>query len=281
MKKIAAFFVLAIALMSAAPRFDNQTITQSTYITSLMSTRAIELGQVSGYAHDVKYGWNLDLDENITEIIAAQGGQFSPISTEQIISVSSSSPNDTLGGTGARSVTVECIRQDYSQEDIVIDLSGTTSSLSAVPCLYVNRAIVNESGSQRQNVGTITITQQVSGLVLRQIPIGSGITQSCQFIVPKGKRVLVEDITFTIIRYAGFLGARVEFTGAIFSPATNTVYRAFLITSDSSLDSGPVKIEHPYTFPREEGEVIWFEALTDRDDTRVTCRANLLIVDTE
>lgn len=264
---IPALFIL----MAAIPKWKEIDEGQSQYL-SAFNFRAIEFNLIPSLNRDVKYGYNLDIDiASGREIIAAQGGAFTRPTSAERISIVSTSPNDTNGGTGAWVVEVRCIKEDFSLETENVVLSGTTPTLTTSECLYINRIIVISGGTSETNLGTITATQETSGIVLRQIPIASGITQSCLYTVPKGKVSIVERVTFTVIRDGGG-SAIVRFWGNLYLPEQGLSYRPFLISEDTGVHAGPLSIDDPFTTVRNEGDVIWFEAETTRDDTQATCR---------
>lgn len=251
---------------------------QDIFNSSLNSVSAIELGLVKGVERDSKYGWNLDIDSSVAETIWPQGGSFIATTAAEPILVVSSSANDTAAGTGARTVRLYCITDDFSEVLETVTLNGTTPVASSNSCRYLNRLVILSSGSGNTNEGEITTSQQTSGITLLTIPATIGISQGCFYVVPKGKTALIKRVSFSVVKVSGGGSPLVIFEGYIKSGLTGSMYKPFRKSIDSSTESVLVA-EDPYTNNRGEGSIVWWNATSDTANTQVTCRMIILEID--
>lgn len=154
-----------------------------------------------------KFGSNLDIDTGSTpETIWSNGGEYAFASSSGSISVVSSSTDDDQGGTGALTIKVQGLNEDYKEVEEEFTMDGTDSVLSVSnKWLKVYRAFVTSAGSTESNVGIITIT--LGALTLATIPAAEGQTQMCIFAIPAGKNGYIKSFSGAIIR-SGFLAGR-------------------------------------------------------------------------
>lgn len=275
MKRLFLIIPLILILVAAKPYVDTAKMA---FFQALISTRAVELGFIPGVSFDTKFGFNNDIDSAATEIMAFQGGSFSVPTAAETLSIVSSNINDTSAGTGARVVRINCVQADYTIVDVTVSLNGTTPVVTTEQCLAANRAVVLSAGSGMTNAGNITITQSSSGDIVRIIPAGDSISQSCLFVVPDGKRALIEDVRFTSIKPSGGGNPEVQFRSAVYLPATNTMYQSLRLYVNSAADSTS-ETSYPFTQALGEKSWLWFTVSTNTNDTQATCRYNLILID--
>jgi len=105
--------------------------------------------------------------------------------------VSSSSADDTALGTGARTVSVQGLDQDYNEVAETVTLTGQTAVLTTTTFIRVFRAFVITAGSGGTAAGTIyvgtgTVTAGVPATVYADIPVGENQTLMAIWTVPAG-----------------------------------------------------------------------------------------------
>jgi len=133
-----------------------------------------------------KYGSNEDVDASTggAEDIIAEGGlQYWP-ATEDYIDVSSSSINDTDGGTGANSVVIQGVNEALEPIAERVDLNGTTVATTVNKFYRINRAEVTLSGALAGNEGVITFSDGTGTLAI--IPATKSGTLKASYTVPAG-----------------------------------------------------------------------------------------------
>ena len=103
--------------------------------------------------------------KNITDVdfIDIWGGaaNFIPPTANETWEILSSNVDDTLLGTGARTVLVNYLDDSYARRSLVVNLDGTNAVTLNSDMFRPDGAVVISSGSDKRNEGDITI--QVSG----------------------------------------------------------------------------------------------------------------------
>lgn len=185
-------------------------------ITQYERTEAFELqvarGMIAGHKHLFKYGNNSDINGSLETIWSHSTLYVYPTVAIQM-SVSSSSADDSSTGTGARTVSVQGLDQNYNEIAETIVLNGQSAVLTTNTFIRVFRAFVITAGSTNTAQGTIyigtgTITGGIPAMVYAEIPLGENQTLMAMWTVPA-------NYTFYIYR-------------GIFSAASNNVAQYIL-----------------------------------------------------
>ena len=111
-------------------------------------------------------------------------GGFQP--TEQpagVVSMVSSSANDTAAGTGARTVLLRGVDADYFEVSETVTLNGTTPVASTTQMIWVNDAHVTSTGTLQRSAGTIDIS--IGGVNIDQIEPDRIIDSSAVVVWPR------------------------------------------------------------------------------------------------
>lgn len=121
-----------------------------------------------------------------------------PVSMEIV----SDSANDTLLGTGARTVTVGYLDSGYKAKSVTLNMAGLTPVALPEPVIRVNSVIVATSGTfGDNNAGNISV-RLVGGLgaTYSYMQIGIGIAKTSLFTVPDLLQFDVLSIVLSINR---------------------------------------------------------------------------------
>lgn len=112
------------------------------------------------------------------------------------LEVASTSANDTAAGTGARTLLIYGLDENYDEVQMLVTLNGQTPVSVSQTCIRVFRALVLEVGSVGTNVGDIWIadaaTTWTAGVPatntykLAHIAAGHGQTETALYTVPAG-----------------------------------------------------------------------------------------------
>ena len=143
--------------------------------TNLAEMTDISEGKVLKTSYIHKFGRNPSIG-GAPETIWMQGGVYTYLTSPSTVYVSSDNGNDTAGGTGARTVTVQGLDVNYNSVEETLTVGG---SVSTVEFLRVFRAFVVEAGSVGTNVGEVLVSTGAGGggTVLADIgTIGTGST---------------------------------------------------------------------------------------------------------
>jgi len=112
----------------------------------------------------------------------------------------SDSTNDTLAGTGARTIRLEGLDSNWDEISEEIEMNGTSATASTTQTfIRINSAYVVTCGTYSDaNDGIITIRTAGAGATHLTIHVdeglGTGQSQAARFSVPRGKKALVHSI---------------------------------------------------------------------------------------
>jgi hypothetical protein len=158
-------------------------------------------GQITGHKTIFKFGNNPDINGALETIWSRGGLYVYPTSAIQM-KVSSSSADDAALGTGARTVSVEGLDQNYNEVAETVTLTGQTEVLTTNTFIRVFRAFVITAGSGGTAAGTIyvgtgTVTAGVPATVYAEIALGDNQTTMAMWTVPAGYTLYVYRGTFS------------------------------------------------------------------------------------
>lgn len=160
-----------------------------------------------------KFGRNPDIDTGTgPEDIWSGGGLYTgqPIhsAAAETVEVFSSSANDAAAGTGARTVEISGLDENWMFQEEVVTLNGVTAVPTTTLWKRVNRGKVLTAGSTGNNEGIIEVrhTATVANVFLA-IPVGQGQSTVAAYTVPEGKIFRIKRIKVQIGRANGSAGS--------------------------------------------------------------------------
>lgn len=147
----------------------------------------ISRGSFSSVQGINKFGYNADVDTvSIPEDLWNVGGLWVPPTSAQVMNVVSTDANDTLLGTGTRTLTIEGLDENWVMASETVDMDGTTIVPTTTTFRRVFRAYSDESGSGGVNAGAISVTAAVDATLQANIIAGYGQTTLGFYTVPAG-----------------------------------------------------------------------------------------------
>lgn len=227
----------------------------------------VALGRRQGATTWNKFGYNGDIDIG-TEVVAAQGGTFTFLTTASTLTIVSSSADDDGNpvGTGANSLVIYGIDANRVAQTEVVTMNGTTNVVTATTWLGINRVAIYLAGSTYTNVGNITITATTGGTTQAYVPAGKGTTQQLIFFTQADHQFLSDWLTLDAEKLSGGTQPIVQFRGWVWSAVSNAKYEVFYFTVNLSVET-----THEYIpsqpFVVGEKSVFWVEATTDQNNT--------------
>ena len=162
---------------------------------------AISRGHSQGYRTLYKFGYNPDVDTQ-EETVWGNAGNYIWLDSAVTMFVSSTSANDTGTGTGARTILIQGLDEDYNEIEETITLNGQTQVATQLSYLRIYRSFVTLAGSNEGTSGVIYIGSSGStggvpnSSVYASISIGNQ-TQIAAYTVPAGYTLYVDEINFT------------------------------------------------------------------------------------
>lgn len=162
---------------------------------------AISRGHTLGYRTLYKFGYNPDVNGD-EETVWEQGGDYPWLDSAVTMFVSSTSVNDTSGGSGANTILIQGLDENYVEIEETVTLNGQTQVTTQLSYLRVYRAFVTLAGSSGTSGGTIYIGSSgatggvPNGTVYANLGIGNQ-TQIAAYTVPAGHTLYVDEINIT------------------------------------------------------------------------------------
>lgn len=231
-------------------------------------------GRIPGHIGINKFGYNLDVDTTtLPETIWSYGGQVPFPSGFSALSISSSSTNDTSGGTGAIKIKIQGLDNNYDIIEEEVTLNGTSTVNSTVYSNWhrIHRAFVTEAGSLEQNAGNINIS--IGSDVVAQIPAGHSQTQQAVYTIPAGYKGYIVNFSGAIIRSGNNKSASI-----VLYKRVNNVSRS--IQEIAVQSDGVTNINKTYTIPItiEEKADVYVNAISiNADNTNIFSNFGLVI----
>lgn len=233
----------------------------------------VAMGKRQGRTTWNQFGYNADIDAAASETIWAAGGTFNVMTTADTLSVVSSSTNDTNGGTGANTIIIVGIDENYLSQTEVVTMNGTTPVTTSNQWLGINRVYVYVSGSLDANDGNITISDSGATFGTQAyISSGESVTQQCIFHTQINHTFLADWLVMNALKVSGGGGSpRITIKGWSYSRFTDTKYEVFRFNIDTSVENTvELKPSQPFTITGRE--VFYLEASTDTNNTSISCR---------
>ena len=153
----------------------------------------VSRGQIAYHKPIFKFGFNPLIVDSL-ETVWAEGGLYTYLSSASTLYISSSSTDDDVAGTGARTATVSGLDANYNEASVTVDLDGQNGVQlgSASNWIRVNRITVDTGGSGGQNAGVLYVGTEAtpsSGVPTNKyatVAIGDNQTLMALWTVPAG-----------------------------------------------------------------------------------------------
>ena len=230
-------------------------------------------GQIAGASTLYKFGTNPDIN-SAEETIWSTGGDYPWPTAAFTAFISSSSAADTSAGTGAQTVTVEGVDENYAAQTVTVSMNGQTQVQigDASGWLRVNRIFVATSGSGGTAAGTIYVANSgvtsgvPTGITYGQIVQGDNQSQMSVYTVPAGFTLFLDDVTFTAAIAIANKNVTAKFVTRDFG--SNTFRTKIIQTVQSNL------LVLPFNYPFGITEKSDIECRASSDTTNVVVGAS-------
>lgn len=149
-------------------------------------------GLVTGHRSVFKFGTNQNQGASEEDLWSVGGTYPWPTSALPVRVQAGGNANDDAAGTGARSIIVQGLDDNFDEIEEEIALAGAAQSAQTNASFRrVNRAFVSDVGTYTgANTGAVTI-ETTAGSVLARLEANVGQTQLSMFTVPRNYRALV------------------------------------------------------------------------------------------
>lgn len=153
------------------------------------------LGVYRGWLIENKFAANPAVGTSLEDVWNEGGTEvyLSSAETMDIVSTDGADKGTPTAGTGARTVKIFGLDNNYDLIDETVTLDGTNPVTTVNSYLRVHRLIVTSAGTGGQNAGDITATASTAASVHAKISIGDNQTLKSQYTVPNGYYMLAND----------------------------------------------------------------------------------------
>lgn len=235
----------------------------------------ISRGLVDGASQFNKFGYREGLTSAGGEqTIWAATGNFTIETSPSTYTVTYTNSSDGAGTTGALSLLISYMKEDYTLAESVHVLGSSGSDVTNFEGIGINRVVVFSSGSQNTNDADITITQTTGGSIQATVPARGSVTQQCIFHVPINHTAPAKWLWINVNKLSGGSAPKVTVKGYVYNRFVQTTYEVFRMTIDTDVEN-TITVHDPCNFVLGGRDVLYFVADTDTNSTVVTMRFSL------
>jgi hypothetical protein len=232
-------------------------------------------GQIPYHKSNFKFGFNADVDDAL-ETVWSKGGLYAYLSSATALYISSSSTDDTVAGTGARTVKVSGLDSNYDEVSVTVDMDGQ-SGVSLGTFIRVNRIEVLTAGSGGANAGNLHVGSEASPTIgvpattYAYVTAGDNQTLMALWTVPRNYTAYVTQTDITVATTQNNKYCTVSLVARPFGGVFNVKDR--FVKAESS-------VNQVYNFPLkfEEKTDIEFRAIGDSAGADIAISAGIDIL---
>lgn len=241
------------------------------------------LGLVDGITTRILTGLNDNINTAGMEDITIQGGDYTFLAAAETLDISSSDPSDTSGGTGARTVFIEGLDDNFDVINETITMNGVMSVTTVNSYRRVNIMKVLTAGSSNFNEGLIDLVDS-SANILARVGISSDGEGHNNYLstvqtVPRGKTVVFFEINISLYRASGSAGTK---EGIVFFVSKNESSNVFeTISTLGARTDGSSNSYRAFVVPRAVAEKTDFKVRADafNNNTAISVISNIAFID--
>ena len=232
----------------------------------------IVLGNVEGFELVSVPGQQDNVGTTFENLTPTGGSQVLATSAETWEIVSNDA-NDTLAGTGARTVVVVSLDANFDQQITVVSMDGLTPVTLSNTHLRSRDATVltADPSATNTNIGDLIIRVSGGGTERMRIPAGVGDCKSLIFTVPANKTIFTQNVViFCEKNRDSVIKPRVTpFGGATIESGLISTYQA----GEAIPISAPIRLE-------QKTDII-VDCRSENENTRALVFFALLVVDND
>ena len=208
-----------------------------------------------------KFGREIGIVDTYETLVIGTNAIYSYITSAEPMILSSSSTNDTNGGTGVRTVTVDGLDSDYNEISETVTINGQAGVTTNQSFLRVFRVKAKSAGTGGTNegqiyVGTGTVTGGVPANIYGTIAPEEGQSLMAIWTVPAGHTAFVGDLTFNA-----------------FARSNATVTLGFYARDFTESNDSVFNVKQQYTNSRETYRAVFSPPLKFEEKTDFEVRA--------
>lgn len=235
----------------------------------------VSRGQISYHRAVTVFGYNPDLDQT-EETVWPDGGLTPHPATAISMSVSSTSAADDVSSTGARTLLIEGLDNDYREISEVVTLDGQTPVQTVKLFRRINFLSVVSTGTGLANAGTLyvgvgTVTAGVPATIYGIIAPGYNNSTTAHFTVPANfTAYLVQGLLS-----AGQPGGSSEIIGRLLTTGTDGIRHTAAVVA---INNGAAPYPFPFPIKILEKTDIEAAAVGKSNNNAVSAMFNMVLI---
>lgn len=158
-------------------------------------------GNIDGLSFIHKFGRNPDIDAGTDEDVWDMGGTYSWPTSALTLTLNSTNANDTVAGTGARTIRIFGLDSSWDEQTEDITMNGTTGVNTINTYRRIYRIYVLTAGSNETNIGRLEAAN--GGTVYAAIGGNVGQTLMAIYSIPNAKTGYLQDLYWDIVPAGG------------------------------------------------------------------------------
>jgi cephalosporin-C deacetylase-like acetyl esterase len=224
--------------------------------------------QIAGHSAVTVFGYNGDVDQT-EESVWPDGGTVPHPTTASVLDIVSTSTDDDAAGTGARTVFIEGLDNNYNVVSETVILDGTTAVETVNSYLYVNQFYVATVGSGGANAGEITA--KVDTTLYDLIAVGYNQRTTAHYCVPAGYTAYLTEGVLT----AGQASGSTAVTAFLKQHGPDGILRVAAI---STLNNGSISYDFAYPIQILEKNCFGATAVGAANNNSVSAFFNFVLI---
>jgi hypothetical protein len=228
----------------------------------------VSRNQIAGHSAVTIFGYNGDLDQT-EESIWPDGGTVPHPTTAAVLDIVSTSTADDAAGTGARTVFIEGLDNNYNVISETVILDGTTVVETVNSYLYVNQFYVATAGTGGVNAGEITA--KVGATLYDLIAVGYNQRTTAHYCVPAGYTAYLTEAVLT----AGQASGSTAVTAFLKQHGPDGILRVVAI---STLNNGSIQYDFAYPVQITEKSCFGATAIGAANNNSVSAFFNFVLI---
>lgn len=225
----------------------------------------IARGKIEGSIPFGAYGKLVSGGAVTNNVIWANGTWEAPPAIGVRLSIVSTSIEDSVGGTGIRTVEVHYLDTNLEIQTESITMNGTTAVLTtATDIRFVQCAHMVTFGSTKASVGVITFNNSATAVTYNQMDAQSNRCSSSARMVPKGKRALIMGLVGSSVSGNAAASTAISMATSFFGGHDYTADSVLIPFGSIGVEDGSEAYTLPVPAVYKEGHIVAMVCSSDK-----------------
>tara|TARA_R110000824_G_scaffold14354_5_gene61129 strand:+ start:1475 stop:2428 length:954 start_codon:yes stop_codon:yes gene_type:complete len=241
----------------------------------------VSAGNIVGVSGINRFGNNRDIDTSSTpEDIWEGGGVYTghPTGVAETAEISSDNSNDdaSVTGTGARTVQIDGLNEDWMVQNETVSLSGTGWAPTTNSWHRINKIQVLTAGSGGENAGILTTRHtSTTGNIFTAMPVGVNETLIGAYTTPSGKTGYIQQLHAAVsLSGGGDCSARLS----VRARESGAVYRALTYQQVTNNNDLNLQFQPPISIPEKTDIKVRCENVSN-NNTSISAMFDIILID--